>query len=59
MEIHQIYSQLPLRFDSSVGRGDFKTKIGVGQVIRGWDEGVVSADGGMSLGEKATLIITG
>ena len=24
-----------LRFDSSVGRGDFKTKIGVGQVIKG------------------------
>lgn len=24
-----------LRFDSSVGRGDFKTKIGVGKVIRG------------------------
>lgn len=23
------------RFDSSVGRGDFKTKIGVGQVIKG------------------------
>ena len=23
------------RFDSSVGRGDFQTKIGVGQVIRG------------------------
>lgn len=23
------------RFDTSVGRGDFKTKIGVGQVIRG------------------------
>lgn len=24
-----------VRFDSSVGRGDFSTKIGVGQVIRG------------------------
>ncbi|KAF2763902.1 FKBP peptidyl-prolyl cis-trans isomerase [Teratosphaeria nubilosa] len=47
------------QFDSSVGRGDFSTKIGVGQVIRGWDEGVLSADGGMSLGEKATLTITG
>jgi len=23
------------RFDSSVGRGDFKTKIGVGRVIQG------------------------
>lgn len=47
------------RFDSSVGRGDFQTRIGVGQVIRGWDEGVTSVDGGMSLGEKATLTITG
>lgn len=47
------------RFDSSVGRGDFKTKIGVGQVIRGWDDGVTNVDGGMTLGEKATLTITG
>ncbi|KAK5107459.1 Fork head 1 [Meristemomyces frigidus] len=47
------------QFDSSVGRGDFKTKIGVGQVIKGWDEGVLSTDGGMTLGEKATLTITG
>ncbi|KAK3069363.1 hypothetical protein LTR53_012350 [Teratosphaeriaceae sp. CCFEE 6253] len=47
------------QFDSSVGRGDFDTKIGVGQVIRGWDEGVLSVDGGMTLGEKSTLTITG
>jgi len=47
------------QFDSSVGRGDFKTRIGVGQVIRGWDEGVLATDGGMTLGEKATLTITG
>jgi len=47
------------QFDSSVGRGDFKTKIGVGQVIKGWDEGVLTQDGGMSLGEKSTLTITG
>ncbi|GAB7339791.1 hypothetical protein MBLNU457_6341t1 [Dothideomycetes sp. NU457] len=46
------------QFDSSVGRGDFKTRIGVGQVIKGWDEGILSADGGMTLGEKATLIIS-
>ena len=26
------------RFDSSVGRGDFVTAIGVGQVIKGKDE---------------------
>jgi hypothetical protein len=25
----------PRRFDSSVGRGDFKTQIGVGRVIQG------------------------
>ncbi|KAI9750439.1 MAG: FK506 binding protein proline rotamase rapamycin-binding protein [Lichina confinis] len=42
------------KFDSSVGRGDFVTKIGVGQVIKGWDEGVLD----MSLGEKSTLMIT-
>ncbi|KAM0232379.1 hypothetical protein ACHAPO_007867 [Fusarium lateritium] len=42
------------QFDSSVGRGDFDVKIGVGQVIKGWDEGVVQ----MKLGEKATLLIT-
>ncbi|KAF1824686.1 uncharacterized protein K489DRAFT_379119 [Dissoconium aciculare CBS 342.82] len=47
------------QFDSSVGRGDFNTKIGVGQVIKGWDEGVLTADGGMTLGEKTTLTITG
>jgi len=48
------------QFDSSVGRGDFDTKIGVGRVIRGWDEGIIgtSTAGGMSLGEKATLTIS-
>jgi len=44
------------KFDSSRDRGKpFETKIGVGQVIRGWDEGVPQ----MSLGEKARLTITG
>ncbi|KAI4218784.1 MAG: hypothetical protein L6R36_008752 [Xanthoria steineri] len=43
------------QFDSSVGRGDFKTQIGVGKVIRGWDEGVME----MSLGEKSVLTISG
>jgi FKBP-type peptidyl-prolyl cis-trans isomerase len=33
----------------------FDTKIGVGRVIRGWDEGVPQ----LSLGEKARLTITG
>ncbi|KFZ14386.1 hypothetical protein V502_06094, partial [Pseudogymnoascus sp. VKM F-4520 (FW-2644)] len=41
-------------FDSSVGKSDFRTAIGVGRVIRGWDEGVVD----MKVGEKATLDIT-
>jgi len=42
------------KFDSSVGRGDFETRIGVGQVIKGWDEGVTQ----MKVGEKATLHIS-
>jgi FK506-binding protein 1 len=43
------------QFDSSVGRGDFKTLIGRGRVIPGWDKGVPQ----MSLGEKARLTIPG
>jgi len=42
------------KFDSSVDRGKkFIFKIGVGQVIKGWDEGVMS----MSIGEKRRLFI--
>uniref|UniRef100_A0A7R9YC43 peptidylprolyl isomerase n=2 Tax=Pinguiococcus pyrenoidosus TaxID=172671 RepID=A0A7R9YC43_9STRA len=42
-------------FDSSVAKGrPFTFQIGIGQVIRGWDEGVMQ----MSLGEKAKLTIT-
>ena len=42
-------------FDSSLkpGRTPFSTKIGVGQVIKGWDEGVI----GMKVGGKRTLTI--
>jgi len=43
------------QFDSSVGRGDFKTQIGTGRVIPGWDQEVPQ----MSLGEKSTLTIPG
>ncbi len=55
---HPPFAKALRRFDSSVGRGDFKTKIGTGQVIRGWYEGVLNVDGGMTLGEKATLTAT-
>ena len=42
------------KFDSSVDRGQpFEFTLGLGQVIRGWDEGVLR----MSLGENATLTI--
>jgi FK506-binding protein 14 len=42
------------KFDSSRDRGDtFDFQIGVGQVIRGWDEGIV----GLCVGAKAKLII--
>ena len=44
------------KFDSSLDRGQpFSFQIGVGQVIRGWDEGVMS----MKIGGKRKLIIPG
>jgi len=43
------------KFDSSRDRNSpFVTKIGVGQVIKGWDEGVTQ----LSVGEKALLVVT-
>lgn len=43
------------KFDSSVDRGQpFGFVLGLGQVIRGWDEGVAK----MSKGEKARLTIS-
>ncbi len=42
------------KFDSSLDRGDpFIFKIGVGKVIKGWDEGVIT----MKVGGKRKLII--
>jgi len=42
------------KFDSSLDRNDpFRFKLGAGQVIRGWDEGVA----GMKIGGKRKLTI--
>ena len=42
------------KFDSSVDRNEpFKFQIGVGQVIKGWEEGVL----GMCVGEKRRLLV--
>jgi peptidylprolyl isomerase len=46
--------ELGKKFDSSVDRGEpFSFAIGVGYVIQGWDEGVMS----MKVGEKRRLYI--
>lgn len=42
------------KFDSSVDRNEpFTFMVGIGQVIQGWDQGLV----GMKVGEKAKLTI--
>ena len=42
------------KFDSSVDRGDpFSFSLGAGEVIKGWDQGVL----GMTVGEKRKLKI--
>ena len=41
------------QFDTSAGRGPFAFTLGAGQVIRGWDQGVV----GMKVGGQRRLIL--
>ena len=41
------------QFDSSIGRGPFAFKLGAGQVIRGWDQGVQ----GMKVGGQRRLVL--
>jgi FKBP-type peptidyl-prolyl cis-trans isomerase FkpA len=41
------------QFDTSIGRGSFSFALGAGQVISGWDQGVV----GMKVGGQRRLVI--
>ena len=42
------------QFDSSVGGAPFTFRLGAGEVIQGWDEGIV----GMKVGGKRELILS-
>lgn len=55
MHYHGTLASNGQKFDASRDRGrPFQFTIGIGQVIKGWDEGVMQ----MSLGEKSMLRIT-
>ena len=55
MHYHGTLAANGAKFDASRDRNrPFQFTIGIGQVIKGWDEGVAQ----MSLGEKAMLRIT-
>ncbi|GAA5872938.1 hypothetical protein JCM8547_003269 [Rhodosporidiobolus lusitaniae] len=55
MHYHGTLHSTGAKFDSSRDRNSpFVTPIGVGRVIKGWDEGVPQ----LSLGQKAKLICT-
>jgi FKBP-type peptidyl-prolyl cis-trans isomerase FkpA len=45
--------QKGIQFDSSVGRADFVFQLGVGQVIKGWDQGLP----GMKVGGLRRLVV--
>nr|VZI24293.1 unnamed protein product [Spirometra erinaceieuropaei] len=40
-------------FDSNLGKEPFKVRVGAGQVIQGWEKGLI----GMCEGEKRRLLI--
>ena len=45
--------QKGIQFDTSVGRAEFSFQLGVGQVIKGWDQGLI----GMKVGGQRRLVV--
>ena len=55
VEVHYVGNLVDgTQFDSSLDRGPFSFQVGAGQVISGWDLGVL----GMKIGEKRKLTIS-